>query len=168
MTTEELEAAIKACTSRLDMLDQVIKSAKMGAPVTIAFKCNHSGLYYPADYVKEWGKLYGHGLGPDPVSEMLDSDYDTPPPRPDDRTMDITTIMHPLRVTRVQVDLVTVPQDEYDENRAVIAIDDPRIITRAKICRAKQLDNPKGGELRSLQANWMAITGAVVLGRRVA
>lgn len=167
MTNEELEAALKAVTDKLTILDQVIKSAKLGAPVVAAFKCNHSGLYFPPDYVKEWGKLYGIGLGIDPVSEVLNSDYDTAPPKPDESTMDINTIMHPLIVTRVQVDLMTVPQDEYEANKAIIAIDDPRMVERAKICRANQLDNPKG-RLKALEANWMGLTGMAIVGRRVA
>lgn len=164
---DALDAALKAVTDSNAAIDAVIKGAKIGAPVTVAFKCNHSGLYFPADYVKEWGSLYGIGLGPDPVSEVLDSDYHTDPPRPTESTMDINTIMHPLRVTRVQVDLMTVPQGEFDANQAIIAIDDTRMSKRAAICRANQLENPKG-KLRALEANWMMITGQVVIGRKVA
>jgi hypothetical protein len=163
---DALEASLRAVTDSSAALDAVIKGAKIGAPVVVAFKCNHSGLYLPDDYVKNWGKPYGIGLGPDPVSEVLDSDYDTAPPKPDENTMDINTIMHPLRVTRVQVDLVTIPEEEYNANQAILAVDDPRMLARAKICRSKQLDNPKG-RLRTLEANWMALSGMVVLQRKV-
>lgn len=156
MSIEQLESALLAVTSRLDLLDGVIKDARLGMPTTLAFHCNHSNLYFPADYVKEWGRLYGHGLGPDPVSEILDSDYDTAPPKITEDTRDFEGIMHPLVTTRVQVDLVKVPVIDYEAGRAVLAIDDPRLKARVSIIRPKQLANPKS-RLRSLQAQWSTL-----------
>lgn len=153
MSIEELEAALKAVTDRMTVLDEIIKSARIGEPKVAAFRCNHSGLYFPPDYVKEWGKLYGVGLGPDPVSEVFDTDYDTDPPRVTEETRDIATIMHPLVVTRMQVDLVTIPKGEWDASQAVLDMDDPLLRQRARIVRAKQLQNPRG-KLRALQASW--------------
>jgi len=82
--------------------------------------------------------------------------------------MDINSIMHPLVTTRVQVDLMNVTQEEFDANQAIIAIDDPRMMKRAAICRAKQMENKMGGRLRSLQANYLVMVGARFGGKVVA
>jgi len=150
---EEMEQIIAGVNGRLTLLDNIIKGAKLGLPKVLAFRCNHSGLYFPADYVKGWGKGYGVGLGPDPVSEVLDSDYDTAPPAINDNTREIESIMHPLVCTRMQVDLVEVNEAEYEDGRAVLASQDPRMRARARICRDKQLKNPRG-RLRAIQASW--------------
>lgn len=39
------------------------------------YQCGHSGLFLPGDYVENWGKWYGRGLGPTPVSECLNTSY---------------------------------------------------------------------------------------------
>lgn len=156
MTNEELEQNLKAVTDRLTLLDQVIKGAKIGAPVVTAFRCNHSGLYFPADYVKQWGRLYGHGLGPTPVSEVLDTDYETDPPPITNKIEDINQIMHPMGHVRVQMDLMNVPQDEYEAKKAIAHHEDKNMRRRAAIVRAKQLANPRG-KLRMLQASWERI-----------
>lgn len=150
---DELAANLKAVTDSHAMLDQVVKNAKIGVPTIPAFKCNHSGLYFPPDYAKAWGKLYGLGLGPDPVSEILDTDYDTDPPAITPEIDDISQIMHPVGHTRVQMDLVMVPQDEYNANLAIPAHTDHKMKLRAPILRAKQLANTKG-KLRVMQAAW--------------
>jgi hypothetical protein len=165
---DALEANVRAVTDSNAAIDAVIKGAKIGVPTIVAFRCNHSSLYFPADYVREWGRSYGHGLGPDPVSEVLDSDYHTDPPKVTEDTMDINSIMHPLVTTRVQVDLMNVTQEEFDANQAIIAIDDPRMMKRAAICRAKQMENKMGGRLRSLQANYLVMVGARFGGKVVA
>lgn len=157
---DALKANLDAVTDSNAEIDKVIKGAKIGAPVVVAFKCNHSGLYYKSDFVKQWGRIYGHGLGPDPVSEVLDSDYYTDPPKVTESTMDINSIMHPLNVTKVQVDLMTVPVDEFNANQAIVAMEDPRMFKRAAILRANQLKNPLG-KLRTLQANWMILNGSM-------
>lgn len=36
-----------------------------------AYRCNRTGLMFPADYVDQWGIKYGIGLGSKPVSEAL-------------------------------------------------------------------------------------------------
>lgn len=156
-TLEEIEQDLKAVTDKLSVMDAIIKGANIGVPTVMAFHCNHSGLYFPSDYIKNWGRPYGVGLGPDPVSEVLDSDYDTAPPKVSEDTLDVETIMHPLVVTRVQIDLVTVPAIVYNANKAILAVDDPRMRERVKIIRPKQLENPKG-KLRALQAQWQILS----------
>jgi hypothetical protein len=98
-----------------------------------AFRCSHSGLYYPADYIKEWGRKYGIGLGSTPVSEVHDTNYQQP------AVVDNTgSFMHPTGVTKAQLDFVEVDEKEYKENLAVLQIEDPQFTKRAEIIKTKQ------------------------------
>lgn len=117
------------------------------------FVCNHSGLYLPGDYVKQWGRKYGIGLGPSPVSEVLDSDYDTDPPEITRSTRSIEQIMHPVGPSFAQVDMLLVSPDQVSGNLAVTEAIDPDMVQRARIIRAKQLANPRG-RLRVMQTKW--------------
>lgn len=148
---EELEQDLAAVTSRLTILDEIIAANKMGRDMRMVFRCNHSGLLFPSDYIKNWGKKYGIGLGPDPVSEVLDTDYDTAPPAITPEIRSLEQIMHPLITTRVQVDLDLVNAD--DLQYAIVAVEDPHMDKRAKIVRLKQLINP-AGKLRVMAAAW--------------
>jgi hypothetical protein len=103
-----------------------------------AFRCSHSGLYYPADYVKEWGRKYGIGLGEKPVSECHDTQYLNPAVRGNDGKE-----MHPTGVTGAQVDFCHVDETEYNANRAIIDLDDPNFLQRAEILKSKQSINRK-------------------------
>lgn len=105
-----------------------------------AFRCSWTGLYYPADYFKEWGRKYGIGMGPEPVSEALNSRTDLPCCLPD--AGDMEHAMHPMEVTRAQLDLVDVTEAEYEAGRAILASEDPRYERRAAILRRKQLEKP--------------------------
>lgn len=158
MTHEELELYVKAVTDRLTVLDQIIKSEKLGQPKVMAFRCTHSGLYYPANYVKEWGKTTGIGLGSSVVSESLDSQYHLAPEMT--RVKRIEDIMHPLEHSFAQVDMVTIPEEEFLANQLILANDDPSMERRAAICRGKQLQ--KGGRVALLQSEF-----ARVMGRKV-
>lgn len=144
----DLEQSLKAVTDQVGkLMDRVLQ--KGFKPL---FRCGHSGLFLPADYLKEWGRKYGIGLGVDPVSEVLDSDYDTAPPAIDPRIRSLDQIMHPLVTSRAQVDFVMVAPDE-EAQLAVIAEDDPYYERRAAIVRPKQLKNPRG-RLRTMAAAW--------------
>lgn len=103
-----------------------------------AFRCSHSGLYFPDDYVKQWGRKYGIGLGRQSISEVLDTDYAQPVCTPEH---DHSRSMHPVGVTRVQVDLVEVSEEEYESNRAIVDLDDPKMIKRAALIQEKQKIN---------------------------
>jgi hypothetical protein len=156
MTDQELAdliAVVKTHTDKLSMVDQVLKKNRLGTTVRLAYRCGSSGLYFPDDYIKEWGKKYGIGLGPDPVSETLQSDYDVPPPSITPDTMEFTTIMHPIYVCKSQIDLHMVTDEEFAENSAVLDLDDPKYRVRAPILRALQLSNPKS-RLRNMAAAW--------------
>lgn len=98
-----------------------------------AFRCSRTGLMFPPDYVENWGSKYGIGLGPVPISEALVNDYHRGPVGESD------TGMHPLSVSRAQVDLVDVPEEEFIENEAILDIDDASMRRRAPLMRAKQL-----------------------------
>lgn len=111
-----------------------------------AFRCSHSGKYFPADYSKEWGRKYGIGLGPVPVSETLDSDTASPVCVPSNGNME--RAMHPMGVTHAQVDFVWVEEDEYEANRLVLNSDDPDLVKRAGILRKNQI--AKNGRLASM------------------
>lgn len=105
------------------------------------FRCNHSGKYLPPDYVKEWGIKYGHGLGKEPVSECLDTDYGKLPDM--DRAKyraSVTDYMYPLSDTRANITLVDVTEAEYNkpENRIILVRDDRNFAKRAALIRKIQ------------------------------
>jgi len=103
-----------------------------------AYRCSRTGLYYPGDYMAEWGRKYGKGLGPVPVSEALVNVYESPIPlnvkRPEQT-------MHPVANCCAQVDLVQIDEEEYKANRAVLQSDDPDCEKRYEIMRSRQLIN---------------------------
>lgn len=136
----DLESQIRAVTDRVGgLLDRVMQKGFVPA-----FRCSHSGLLLPGEYVRDWGRHgIGIGLGPNPVSEVLDTDYDAPPPAltPDIRR--IEQIMHPVGPCMGQIDLVMVHPDDFAGQAAVLHRDDDLMETRAKIVRAKQLVNPR-------------------------
>lgn len=152
-----LLANVKSLTDHMTMVDEVFRQARMGRDMTLAFVCGHSRLLLPGDYVKEWGKKYGIGLGPSPVSEVLDSEYDVDPPAITNHTRSIEQIMHPLRVSCAQVDFDLVETSLLDPRNgtaAILAQDDPYLDARARVVRSKQLVNPRG-RLQLMQTAWV-------------
>lgn len=148
-TLEQLEAELLSVTDQVGrLMDQAMQKGFVPA-----FQCGHSGLYLPGDYVKEWGRSYGIGQGPHPSSEVLDSDYYSAPPPITPDIQSIEQIMHPLITTFAQVDFCMVHPSELEGRLAVLVKDDPKMKTRARIVRAKQLANPRG-RLRNMQAAW--------------
>jgi len=135
MTIEEIEVALKSVTDQLTGLDELVNGEKQ-----MFFRCSHSGLLYPADYIKEWGRKYGIGLGPDPVSECLDTQYYVAPPDPR-YCGTLEDYMHPFGVTKAQVDFVLIPT-AAPHDMLVLDRQDPRYVQRKGILRAKQLKNP--------------------------
>lgn len=97
-----------------------------------AFRCSRTGVLFPADYIEEWGRKYGIGLGPEPVSEALVNDYYR-------EVVGDHSGMHGLSVCKSQVDLVEVSEDEFRANEAILDIDDPKMKVRAELMRSKQL-----------------------------
>lgn len=156
--TEEQEIAllanVKSITDRMDLVDAIIKSEKLGQPKVLAFRCGHSGLYLPPDYVKEWGRLYGIGLGPNPVSEVLDSDYHTAPAAINEAIRSFDQVMHPVGNSFAQVDSVLVPAEEAAAAVAICAKDDPYMEARIHIVRARQDVNPMS-KRKILRVAWV-------------
>lgn len=156
MNEKELEALVmnvKAISDRLTIVDKILKERGAGVDMVLAFQCGHSRLYYPADYVKEWGKLYGIGLGPDVCSEALNSAYDVPPPAITPAIRSIDQIMHPLMHCRSQMDTVLVERSIFHKGKAVLGVEDGWYQRRAPILRNKQLQNPRG-QVRILQMRY--------------
>jgi len=150
---EALEGDLKSVTDHLTSLDKIFAKAKLGIDMELVFQCGESGLYYPSDYVKQWGRLYGIGLGPHPVSESLQSEYEVAPP--DIRGLkSIQQIMHPMRVSCAQMDMMEVVSTAVKENAAVLDIDDPDYEIRAQILRNKQLENPLG-RVKMYEVAWV-------------
>lgn len=101
------------------------------------FRCSRTGVLFPPDYVEQWGRRYGIGLGSTPISEALVNCYESgigANPR------DPMLSMFPVAVCRAQVDLVDI-SDVTGETMAIIAIDDPDMVKRAEIMRGRQRDN---------------------------
>jgi len=143
MLTEELEVAVKELTSRMDTIDKAYKLAKQGVESTMVFRCAASGLYYRSDFVKEWGRKYGIGLGPTVCSESLQTDYETAPPNIDNTIKRITQIMHPVYNVKCQIDWHVAPVNETLENMAVTQEEDPDMEIRGPILLQKQLANKR-------------------------
>jgi len=144
----ELESQLLTVTDQVGkLMDMVLQKG-----FKPAFICSHSGLLLPGDYIKGWGRDYGIGLGPDPVSEVFDTDYDTPPPKMDNTIESIDQIMHPVGPSFAQVDFLMVdPARLLTANLAVLDKDDKRMKRRSEIILARQLVNPKS-KLRGLRA----------------
>jgi hypothetical protein len=136
----ELESQLRAVTDSVGrLLDQVAQKGFIPA-----FRCNHSGLLLPGNYVKDWGRDgIGIGLGPHPVSEVLDTDYDTPPAEIGRDTHSIEQVMHPVGACMSQVDLVMVSPEEYEARAAVQDRHDPLYRRRSGIVRQRQMVNPR-------------------------
>jgi len=162
--TEEQEIAllanVKYLTDHMKMVDQVFAAARMGVDMVLVFECSESGLFYPADYGRNWGRPWGDGLGPDVCSESLQSSYDIAPPEPDRNTRSLEQIMHPLRSSKAQMDAHLVEASLAAAGKAVYAHEDETMTLRGPMLRAKQLENP-ASKISRLQgkslteATWM-------------
>jgi len=113
---------------------KVADEAESKAVKVWVFRCSRTGMLYPSDYVEEWGKKYGIGLGPIPISEALVNNYQSPP-----IAGDIGDSMHPVGNCHSQVDLVQVTQAEFDAKRAILQADDPRMHSRAAAMKKRQM-----------------------------
>ncbi len=158
-----LLANVQSITDRLALMDAILAKHKMGINSEMVFRCGRSGLYFRGDYVREWGKSSGIGLGPDVCSEALNTDYDTPLPRLDGSIKRIEQIAFGVECPKSQVDAVLEDVDAITRENlwAVKAIDDPEITDRMKIIRPKQLRNPRGTALLAIQTEWARQKGMV-------
>lgn len=150
---QALLANVKSLTDHMTLVDEVFRQLKVGRNMVLAFQCGHSGLYFPGDYLKEWGRLYGIGLGPTPVSEVLDTDYHTAPPEITASIRSLDQIMHPVGNCMAQVDAMLVEANAFEYDAALLATDDPFMEERIRIVRPKQQVNPLS-RLPILAARW--------------
>lgn len=155
---DALESSVRAVTDSNQAIDAIIKAEKLGQPKVLAFRCAHSTGYWPGDYVKQWGILYGVGNGPVPVSESWDSQYHVTPSIT--AADDVTQLMHPVQVSLAQVDMVTVPADEFNAGKLITEKDDPRGNQRVKILFQKQLANPRS-RLKLIMAQLQSQKGLI-------
>jgi len=155
---EQLVRNVKYLTDRMDMVDRVLKASNMGEDMVLVYRCQHSGLFYDGDYGPEWGRKYGIGLGPDPVSECLNSAYEERPPEITADIQRIEQIMHPLHTTKAQLDAFLMPASKVEY--LIPAMEDPFLHQRAAILYAKQLVNPRS-RIAGLVTRWEQLKGAV-------
>lgn len=156
---QDLIDNVKSVTDRMTAVDAVLKSEGVGQPKVMAFRCSHSGLYFPANYIKEWGKTTGIGLGEVVVSETLDSLYHVDPP-PVEAIKDPMDFLHPFQSSFAQVDMQLVPKAEYDANTLILHSKDPRYLLRRDIMRKNQMKK-QGSKVASYMAAWTNINGGI-------
>lgn len=154
----ELLENVKSLTDHMHLVDEVFKQMRVGRNMVLAFQCGHSGLYLPGDYVKNWGRGYGIGLGPNPVSEVLDSDYHTKPAPISDDMDSIDQIMHPVGNSFAQVDYMLVEEEALLLNSAILAKDDGGMRKRIPILRKNQMKNPLS-KIAIARAMWTQAKG---------
>jgi len=156
----EVEDLAKQTTDHMTMVDSVFAASKQGLNMVPVFQCTHSGLYLPADWGKNW-KKYATGLGPVPVSPVLDSQYHIDPPAITAKTRRIEQIMHPVAHIKSDVQLITVTAAAAKDpkNQMIMMADDPDMELRSVILRNNQLKNPKG-RLGLVQAAWASVKGS--------
>lgn len=113
-----------------------------------AYRCQGTGLYFPDDYIENWGRNYGKGLGNRPVSECLQTKWNSPIADPGPNIRNKTQIMFPVGVGFHGIDRVEVEESEFKANRAITMKEDPFMEKRAEIIRNKQMNN-KNGRLKA-------------------
>jgi len=98
-----------------------------------ALRCSRTGILFPDDYVENWGKKYGIGLGPVPVSEALVNLYDG-----HEASGQGEKKSFPVGVCRAPLSFITVSEATFKENAAIIASDDINMNARAEVMRSRQ------------------------------
>lgn len=138
-TPEELEANLKSITDSHNLTDDIVSGSKV-----LMFRCSGSGLFFPADYLEQWGRKYGIGLGKAPVSECLETDWYANVAIPKN-LRSIDQIMYPVYQANHQVDaFILSPEGAAKAQKAILLSEDPFMDARAKIIRGKQLENVNG------------------------
>jgi len=145
-TREEILKELKDITEANGLAESL-----SGNKLVMVFQCNGTGLYFPSDYIEEWGRKYGHGLGKTVVSECLETAWgqDLAVPKNLRRP---EQIMYPLKQGNHGITAVMVtPEEAKGLDYAILMIDDPFGDDRTKIIRDKQMKN-KNGLLKAMTA----------------
>lgn len=123
------------------------------------FRCTHSGLLLPPDYVENWGKFYGVGLGPKPVSECLDTNYGHMPRMENVRYSASTgDFMFGVHSTGAPIEEVEVSEEDFNnpKNRMILEHEDTGMKRRLELIREKQKKKPKWQELQAYISQYRA------------
>jgi len=115
-------------------------------------RCNKCGLCYPEDYIQEFGRKYGRGLGKTAVCEGLSSNYHRPIMPRGQLATSVEQLMHPLSICRGTVGMATVTAEELKENTPILAVGDKGMKLRAPIMREIQAE--KSASLRAAIAGF--------------
>lgn len=132
MIAEAIISNLKTVTDRIDHLDPLIQGKE-----NMYFVCLHSRKFFPADYVKLWGHKYGIGMGGDPRSECLDSEYNVRPSLEGIRSLE--DIMHPCKISGAPLDVVFTSSPAPKDRLLIPTYMDRNGAQRGKIMRANQL-----------------------------
>ncbi len=116
-----------------------------------AYECSSTGLLFPGDYIEEWGRKYGIGLGPMPVSECWESNYELAPATPDRNTRSLDDCGHGVRSCMAPVFPVEVSGEVFAKNKAILSSEDPSGAKRWEIIREIQNKNPRSQRKTALQ-----------------
>lgn len=109
----------------------------------LAYKCASTGLLFPGDYIEEWGRKYGIGLGPNPCSEALESCYETAPSLAPRDIQSEDQIGHGVRACGAPVFPVEVSEQDFEKGKAILALDDGNYRKRWAVMKAIQNKNPR-------------------------
>jgi len=110
----------------------------------VYFQCQGTGLLFPSDFRKNWGKNgYGSGLGKVPVSECLETDWNSKVAKPAN-LQSTDQIMFPVACPRYPLQRVELKEAAKPDQMAVLMRDDVKMNKRAQIIRNKQLENKNG------------------------
>jgi len=157
-TEEEIEKIVSALGSNKTFLDKIVKSMRSDVPAAVlqpAFVCGASGLFFPGDYVENFGSKYGSGLGYVVCSETLQTNYDRDPVMPRN-SIDPSDLMHPVYVSRAPVSFIPQPTAALEGRMAIVAKSDQRMWKRREILRIKQGKNPRS-RITRFRAEWARI-----------
>ena len=155
MNAKEIEANLKAITDRLDHLDPLVTGKEF-----LFFRCSHSGKFFPGDYVKEWGRRYGVGIGGEVRSEALDTMYEVDPML-HKSLRSIKQIMHPCKVSGAPVIPVFLAKIPARKDLLIPEFEDKYGDARAEILLSYQMKN-KRSKIRLYQTMYAKQFGLVM------
>jgi len=110
----------------------------------VYFQCQGTGLLFPGDFRKNWGRGgYGSGLGNEPVSECLETSWNSKVSKPAN-LQNVDQIMYPVNCPRYPLQRIELKEPAKADQMAILMKDDPNYNKRAEIIREKQMNNKNG------------------------